>query len=79
MRGRHLDLSFGLSPVFNNPKIQGKKNSLEKMGEVVDIMKKSGPDPGQQLAGMKFIAKILMDEGPQERSSLRTDSAQTIR
>ncbi|XP_064174037.1 cullin-9 isoform X3 [Anguilla rostrata] len=65
--------------VFNNPKIQGKRNSLEKMGEVVDIMKKSGSDPGQQLAGMKFIAKILMDEGPQERSSLRTDSAQTIR
>ncbi|KAJ8250578.1 hypothetical protein COCON_G00225000 [Conger conger] len=65
--------------VFNNPKIQGKKNSLEKMGEVVDIMKKSGSDPGQQLAGMKFIAKILMEEGPQERSSLRTDSAQTVR
>ncbi|XP_018580518.2 cullin-9 isoform X1 [Scleropages formosus] len=65
--------------VFNNPKIQGKKSSLEKLGEVVDIIKKSGSDPGQQLAGMKFILRLLDEEGPQERSTLRTDSAQTIR
>uniref|UniRef100_A0A8D0CI92 Cullin 7 n=1 Tax=Scleropages formosus TaxID=113540 RepID=A0A8D0CI92_SCLFO len=49
--------------VFNNPKIQGKKSSLEKLGEVVDIIKKSGSDPGQQLAGMKFILRLLDEEG----------------
>ncbi|XP_017546167.1 cullin-9 isoform X1 [Pygocentrus nattereri] len=65
--------------VFNNPKVQGKKTALEKIGEVVDIMKKSSSDPGQQLAGMKFICKVLEEEGPQERSTLRSDSAQTIR
>uniref|UniRef100_A0A8C7LBY8 Cullin-9 n=1 Tax=Oncorhynchus kisutch TaxID=8019 RepID=A0A8C7LBY8_ONCKI len=54
-------------PVFNNPKVQGKKTALEKLGEVVDIMKKSGSDPVQQLAGIKFIIQVLEDEGPQER------------
>ncbi|XP_064788315.1 cullin-9-like isoform X2 [Oncorhynchus masou masou] len=65
--------------VFNNSKVQGKKTALEKLGEVVDIMKKSGSDPVQQLAGIKFITKVLEDEGPQERSTLRTDAVQTIR
>ncbi|XP_066553257.1 cullin-9 isoform X3 [Amia ocellicauda] len=64
--------------VFSNAKIQGKKNSLEKLGEVVDIMKKSSSDAGQQLAGLKFLTKMLEEEGTQERSTLRTDSAQTI-
>uniref|UniRef100_A0A8C1XBN8 Cullin 7 n=1 Tax=Cyprinus carpio TaxID=7962 RepID=A0A8C1XBN8_CYPCA len=53
--------------VFNSPKVQGKKSSLEKMGEVVDIMKKSSSDSGLQLAGVKVISKILEEEGPQER------------
>ncbi|XP_042179455.1 cullin-9-like isoform X5 [Oncorhynchus tshawytscha] len=65
--------------VFNNSKVQGKKTALEKLGEVVDIMKKSVSDPVQQLAGIKFITKVLEDEGPQERSTLRTDAVQTIR
>ena len=64
--------------MFNNPKVQGKKTALEKLGEVVDIMKKGGSEPGQQLAGMKFIVKVLEEEGPQERGGLRAD-AQTIR
>uniref|UniRef100_A0A671RTZ3 Cullin-9-like n=1 Tax=Sinocyclocheilus anshuiensis TaxID=1608454 RepID=A0A671RTZ3_9TELE len=53
--------------VFSSPKVQGKKSSLEKMGEVVDIMTKSSSDSGLQLAGMKVISKILEEEGPQER------------
>uniref|UniRef100_A0A8C7TR66 Cullin 7 n=1 Tax=Oncorhynchus mykiss TaxID=8022 RepID=A0A8C7TR66_ONCMY len=61
-----LCLVFSL-PVFNNPKVQGKKTALEKLGEVVDIMKKIGSDPVQQLAGIKFIIQVLEDEGPQER------------
>ncbi|XP_030626290.1 cullin-9 isoform X1 [Chanos chanos] len=65
--------------VFNNPKVQGKKTAAEKMGEVVDIMKKNSSDPGYQLAGMKFISKILEEVPPQERSSLRADLVQTIR
>ncbi|TRY95392.1 hypothetical protein DNTS_010961 [Danionella cerebrum] len=65
--------------VFNSPKVQGKKSSLEKMGEVVDMMKKSSSDSCLQLAGMKVISKILDEEVAQERSTLRSDSAQTVR
>ncbi|XP_041107883.1 cullin-9-like isoform X1 [Polyodon spathula] len=65
--------------VFSNPKIQGKKNYLDKFGEVIDIMKKNSSDLGQQLAGLKFITKILEEDGTQEKIMLRTDSAQTIR
>ncbi|XP_056616045.1 cullin-9 isoform X1 [Triplophysa dalaica] len=65
--------------VFSSPKVQGKKSSLEKIGEAVDIMRKSSSDSGLQLAGMKVISKILEEEGPQERSTLRSDSAQSVR
>ncbi|XP_072565921.1 cullin-9 isoform X4 [Paramormyrops kingsleyae] len=65
--------------VFNNPKIQGKKSCLEKMGEVVDMIKKNSWDLRLQLAGMRVIFKLLDEEGAQERSTLRSDSAQTIR
>lgn len=65
--------------VFSSPKVQGKKSSLEKIGEVVDIMRKSSSDSGLQLAGIKVMSKILEEEGPQERSTLRSDSAQSVR
>ncbi|TSK42124.1 Cullin-9 [Bagarius yarrelli] len=65
--------------LFNNPKVQSKKTALEKIGEVVDIMKKSSSDSGQLLAGMKVICKILDEEGPQEHSTLRSDLAQSTR
>uniref|UniRef100_UPI003AB094B1 cullin-9 n=1 Tax=Centroberyx gerrardi TaxID=166262 RepID=UPI003AB094B1 len=65
--------------VFNNPRLQGKKTALEKLGEVVEILRKGGSDSAQQLAGILFITKLLEEEGAQERSTLRTDSAQTIR
>ncbi|XP_062852004.1 cullin-9 isoform X2 [Trichomycterus rosablanca] len=65
--------------VFSNPKVQGKDTFLDKIGEVVDIMNKSSSDAGLQLAGMKYICKLLDEEGPQERSTLRSDSAQSNR
>ncbi|XP_030012031.1 cullin-9 isoform X2 [Sphaeramia orbicularis] len=77
--------------VFNNPRVQGKKTVLEKLGEVVDILKKggsgsgpasgpaSGPDQAQQLAAVLFITRLLEEKGGQEKNSMRTDSAQTIR
>uniref|UniRef100_A0A671YDD7 Cullin 7 n=1 Tax=Sparus aurata TaxID=8175 RepID=A0A671YDD7_SPAAU len=67
--------------VFNNPRVQGKKTVLEKLGEVVDILKKggSGSDPAQQLAAVLFITRLLEEKGVQEKNSMRSDSAQTIR
>nr|XP_020477945.1 cullin-9 [Monopterus albus] len=67
--------------VFNNPRVQGKKTVLEKLGEVVDIMKKvgSGSDQVQQLAAVLFITRLLEEKGVQEKNSMRSDSAQTMR
>ncbi|XP_029927070.1 cullin-9 isoform X2 [Myripristis murdjan] len=65
--------------VFNNLRVQGKKTVLEKMGEVVDILRKGGSDSAQQLAGILFITKLLEEEVTLERSTLRTDSTQTLR
>ncbi|XP_067367208.1 cullin-9 isoform X3 [Channa argus] len=67
--------------VFNNPRVQGKKTVLEKLGEVVDILKKggSGSDQAQQLAAVHFIIRLLEEKGAQEKNSMRSDSAQTIR
>ncbi|KAM7385977.1 hypothetical protein PAMP_002009 [Pampus punctatissimus] len=67
--------------VFNNPRVQGKKTVLEKLGEVVDILKKggSGSDQAQQLAAILFITRLLEEKGAQEKNSMRSDSAQTIR
>ncbi|MGH0150091.1 UNVERIFIED_CONTAM: hypothetical protein FKN15_039691 [Acipenser sinensis] len=73
------DLVFYYYYYFKQCSIQGKKNYLEKFGEVIDIMKKNSSDVGQQLAGLKFITKILEEDGTQEKIMLRTDSAQTIR
>lgn len=69
------------STVYNNPRVQGKKTMLEKLGEVVDILKKggSGSDQVQQLAAVLFITRLLEEKGGQEKNSMRSDSAQTVR
>ncbi|MEQ2162760.1 hypothetical protein GOODEAATRI_023082, partial [Goodea atripinnis] len=70
-----------LPAVFNNPKVQGKKTLLEKLGEVVDILKKGGSasDPAQQLAAVLFIVRLLEEKSVQDKNSMRSDSAQTVR
>ncbi|CAJ1057616.1 cullin-9 isoform X3 [Xyrichtys novacula] len=67
--------------VFNNPRVQGKKTMLEKLGEVVDILKKggAGSDQAQQLAAVLFITRLLEEKGGQEKNSMRSESAQTVR
>ncbi|KAG7233255.1 hypothetical protein INR49_007334 [Caranx melampygus] len=38
-----------------------------------------GAEQAQQLAGLLFITRLLEDKGSQEKNSMRSDSAQTIR
>lgn len=68
-----------LPAVFNNPRVQGKKTVLEKLGEVVDVLKKggAGSDHAQQLAAVLFLTRLV--EGAQEKNATRSDSAQTVR
>uniref|UniRef100_A0A3B5L202 Cullin 9 n=1 Tax=Xiphophorus couchianus TaxID=32473 RepID=A0A3B5L202_9TELE len=53
------EVSCCLPAVFNNPRVQGKKSLLEKLGEVVDILKKgsSASEQTQQLATVLFMAR----------------------
>ncbi|XP_032876612.1 cullin-9 isoform X2 [Amblyraja radiata] len=61
--------------VFNCPKVTGRKTNLEKMGEVVDIMKKSSCDISLQVAGFKFITKMLEEDNSREKLPLKVDSS----
>ncbi|XP_034041458.1 cullin-9 isoform X2 [Thalassophryne amazonica] len=67
--------------IFNHPRLQGKKTMLEKIGEVVDILKKSccSSNLTQQLAAVLFITRLLEEDAPQEKTNTRIDSAQIIR
>ncbi|XP_070398905.1 cullin-9 isoform X3 [Nothobranchius furzeri] len=67
--------------VFNSPRLQGKKTLLEKLGEVVDIVTKGGSvsDTAQQLTAVLFITRLLDDKTTQEKNSMRSDSAQSVR
>ncbi|XP_058506927.1 cullin-9 isoform X4 [Solea solea] len=66
--------------VFNNPRVQGKKTVLEKIGEVVDILKKagSGSDNVQQLVAVLFITRLLEDKSVQKNYT-RSDCIQSVR
>ncbi|XP_072104699.1 cullin-9 isoform X2 [Mobula birostris] len=61
--------------VFNCPKVTGRKTNLEKMGDVMDIMKKSSCDISLQVAGFKFITKMLEEDGSREKLPLKVDSS----
>lgn len=73
--------SIAISAVFNNPRIQGKKTILEKLGEVVEVLKKETWDKDQdmQLVTVLFMTRLLKEKGTQEKNSMRNDSAQTVR
>ncbi|XP_061823138.1 cullin-9 isoform X1 [Nerophis lumbriciformis] len=67
--------------VFNCPRVLGKKTLLEKLGEVVDMLRKGGYrwDIVQNLAGVIFITRLLEDKVTQEKNSMRSDGVQGIR
>lgn len=51
---------------------------LEKLGEVVDILRKGGSG-SDQLAAVLFVTRLLEEKGVQEKNPMRSDSAQSIR
>lgn len=57
----------------------GKRNSLEKLTDVVDIIQKSSSEVALQMAGLRFITKILEDEPGQERQVIKVDSGPSVR
>ncbi|XP_077437963.1 cullin-9 isoform X2 [Vanacampus margaritifer] len=78
--GQYPDGLEEMMKVFNDPRVLGKKTVLEKVGEVVDMVKKGGSrswDPLQALAGVIFLSRLLEDTTTQEKNSSRSDSAQS--
>ncbi|XP_054655334.1 cullin-9 [Dunckerocampus dactyliophorus] len=67
--------------VFSSPRVLGKKTVLDKLGEVVDILRKGGFrwDIVQNLAGVIFITRLLEDKVTQEKNSMRSEYVQGVR
>nr|XP_034967052.1 cullin-9-like [Zootoca vivipara] len=64
---------------FCSLKVTGKRNSLEKLADVVDVIQKSSSEVALQMAGLRFITKILEDEPGQERQVIKVDSGPSVR
>ncbi|XP_063047038.1 cullin-9 isoform X2 [Engraulis encrasicolus] len=74
---------------LNSAKMVGKKGSLEKLGEVVEMYRKTSSgsggspggatDPTRQLAVTKLMTSILEDEATQDKRTPLGDTAQAIR
>uniref|UniRef100_A0A8C5S4V1 Cullin-9 n=1 Tax=Laticauda laticaudata TaxID=8630 RepID=A0A8C5S4V1_LATLA len=64
---------------FFSGKVSGKRNSLEKLADIVDTIQKSSSEVALQVAGLRFIIKILEDEPGQERQIIKVESGPSIR
>ncbi|XP_053168983.1 cullin-9-like isoform X2 [Hemicordylus capensis] len=64
---------------FSSVKVTGKRSSLEKLADVVDIIQKSSSEVGLQMAGLRFITKILEEEPSQDRQVIKVDGGPTVR
>uniref|UniRef100_A0A8D2L9J3 Cullin 7 n=1 Tax=Varanus komodoensis TaxID=61221 RepID=A0A8D2L9J3_VARKO len=62
-----------------NVKFTGKRSSLEKLADVIDIIQKSSSEVTLQMAGLRFITKILEDEPGQERQIIKVDGGPSVR
>uniref|UniRef100_A0A8D2L9I9 Cullin-9 n=1 Tax=Varanus komodoensis TaxID=61221 RepID=A0A8D2L9I9_VARKO len=64
---------------FCSVKFTGKRSSLEKLADVIDIIQKSSSEVTLQMAGLRFITKILEDEPGQERQIIKVDGGPSVR
>ncbi|KAJ7341185.1 hypothetical protein JRQ81_005005 [Phrynocephalus forsythii] len=64
---------------FCSTKVFVKRGALEKIGETVDMIQKSGSEVTLQMAGLRFITKILEDEPGQERQLIKVEGGLSVR
>ncbi|XP_042302555.1 cullin-7-like isoform X2 [Sceloporus undulatus] len=67
---------------FCSVKVAGKKSSLEQLADAMEMIQKSSNDMELQMAGLKFIAKLLEEEPGrewQEKQVLKSESEISIR
>ncbi|KAL8185246.1 UNVERIFIED_CONTAM: hypothetical protein K2H54_043762, partial [Gekko kuhli] len=65
--------------VFCSTKLTGKRSSLEKIADIGDIIQKSSSEVGLQMAGLRFITKLLEEEPGQARQVIKADGGLTVR
>ncbi|XP_016847250.2 cullin-9 isoform X1 [Anolis carolinensis] len=64
---------------FGTAKMIVKRGSLEKIGDIIDMIQKSGSEVILQMAGLRFITKILEEEPGQERQVIKVEGGPTVR
>ncbi|XP_044867648.1 cullin-7 isoform X1 [Mauremys mutica] len=65
--------------VLCSVKGSGKKSSLERIAEVVELIQRSSSEVGLQLAGLRFIIKTLEEEAGRERQVIKPEGGLPIR
>ncbi|KAM3854465.1 cullin-9-like [Vipera latastei] len=73
------DIPDEKAKAFFSGKVSAKRNSLEKLADIVDVIQKSSSEVALQVAGLRFIIKILEDETGQERQIIKVESGPSIR
>uniref|UniRef100_A0A8C5S4L7 Cullin-9 n=1 Tax=Laticauda laticaudata TaxID=8630 RepID=A0A8C5S4L7_LATLA len=68
------DIPDEKAKAFFSGKVSGKRNSLEKLADIVDTIQKSSSEVALQVAGLRFIIKILEDEPGQERQIIKVEN-----
>ncbi|XP_069464981.1 cullin-9 isoform X2 [Ambystoma mexicanum] len=65
--------------VLSSLKGSGKKSTLEKFGDIVDLIRKSSSELELQLTALGYIIKLLEEEPSREKQIIKTESGPTIR
>lgn len=52
---------------------------MEKIADIGDLIQKSSSEVGLQMAGLRFITKLLEEEPGQARQVIKADGGLTVR
>ncbi|XP_059576337.1 cullin-9 isoform X3 [Alligator mississippiensis] len=65
--------------VFCTMKGSGKKSSLEKIADALEMIQRSSSEVELQVAGLRFIIKTLEEEPGRERQLIKVEGGLTVR
>ncbi|XP_025047893.1 cullin-9-like isoform X5 [Alligator sinensis] len=74
-----LTENLKLKTVLCSVKGSGKKSSLEKIADALEMIQRSSSEVELQVAGLRFIIKTLEEELGRERHLIKIESGLTIR
>ncbi|XP_067389010.1 cullin-7 isoform X2 [Emydura macquarii macquarii] len=65
--------------VLCSTKGSGKKSSLERIADMVEMIQRSSSQVGMQVAGLRIIIKTLEEEAGRERQVIKPEGGLTVR